>query len=137
MEENKKFPKIIIKIDKVNFKGLNEKGNLLFFGIKLKEEQSYNTTHSVYQCIDGKKNYCGSFKCAEEINNIKFSIHPDKLINSTEEYKGKKFVPLNFGWKENSIRYYNRERKESIIVGRYQLVDWRRLQDYNIVTTSD
>jgi len=132
MEAKKTFPKGTIITDKVNLTAVSKTGNLLFFASKLKKEQEYNKTHSIYQYINEEKVYCGSLKFAENVTDVKITMLPDNVLSFTQEYQGTKFVPFTFGWRENTILFYKRKTKENITIGRFESFNWRDLKEYNI-----
>lgn len=133
MEAKKTFPKGTIITDKVNLTAVTKTGNLLFFVSKLKNEQEYNKTHTIYQYINEEKVYCGSLKFAENVTDVKITMLPNNILSFTQEYKGAKFVPFNFGWRENTIIYYDRNTKENITIGRFEAFNWKDLKNYNII----
>lgn len=132
MEDKKTFPKGTITTEKVNLTAVDKTGHLLFFATKLKDKQEYNKTHAIYQYINEEKVYCGSLKFAENVTDVKITMLPNNILSFTQEYKGAKFVPFNFGWRENTIIYYDRNTKENITIGRFESFNWKDLKDYNI-----
>lgn len=134
MEAKKTFPKGTIITDKVNLTAVSKTGNLLFFASKLKNKQEYNKTHSIYQYINEEKVYCGSLKFADNVTDVKITMLPNNLLSFTQEYEGTKFVPFTFGWRENTILFYNRGTKENMTIGRFESFNWRDLKTYSIST---